>query len=199
MEYFDLITHRTSSRVFTEEQITDAQLEAILTAARHAPVGSSRFKDVILSVVQDRAILDKLAEAAIIRHGDLEEMAKVIENVANRDELLDASRSFDPFYGAPTVIFLSHKKQDIEPGIQYANVGGMVNYMHLAALDLGLGSCLMWYALDSMRRLPEYDHTKLLGIPDDFETLMGLAVGNISKPLPVRDITLDRIAVKYIK
>lgn len=49
--------------------------------------------------------------------------------------------------------------------------------MHLAATDMGLGSCYMWGALESMRMLPEYDHTDLLGLPEDYEPLMALAVG----------------------
>ena len=199
MDYFDLTKIRISTRKFTDEQITDEQLQAILEAGERAPIGSSRYGNLRLTVVQNKDVLFKLAEAARVRHMDLSEMAEIIANVSNRDELLDASLDFDPFYGAPTVIFVSHRKQDLEPGIEFSNVSCVVNYMQLAALELGLGSCFMWYALDSMRRLPEYDHTDLLGIPDDFEPLLGLAVGYPPEPLTERAIDSDRIKKNFIK
>ena len=199
MDYFDLTKIRVSTRKFTDEQITDYQLATILEAGERAPIGSSRYANLKLTVVQNKDVLHQLSEAARIRHTDLAEMAEIIANVSNRDELLDAARDFDPFYGAPTVIFVSHRKQDLEPGIEFANVSCVVNYMQLAALNLGLGSCFMWYVLDSMRRLPEYDHTELLDLPEDFEPLLGLAVGYPPEPLSEREIDPERIGINYIK
>lgn len=195
MDFFDLIELRTSTRKFTTEQITSEQLDKILAAAQHCPIGSSRYANLHLTVVQDKKVLHQLAEAAILRHGDLEEMAQIIANVSNRDELLTEGLDFDPFYDAPTVIFISHKKQDLEPGIEFCDVACVANYMQLAALNLGLGSCFMWYALDSMRRLPEYDHTELLNLPENFEPLLGLAIGVPEEPLTAKEIDLQRIKI----
>jgi len=65
-------------------------------------------------------------------------------------------------------------------------------------LDAGqyapIGSCFMWFALDSMRRNPELDRTDLLGLPEGFEPLLGLAVGHIEKPFEERSIDTQRIA-----
>ena len=63
---------------------------------------------------------------------------------------------------------------------------------------MGLGSCFMWFALDSMRRMPTLDHTDLLGLPEDFEPLLGLAVGHIGKQLTEREIAGDRIGVDFL-
>ncbi|MBR6349765.1 MAG: nitroreductase family protein, partial [Lachnospiraceae bacterium] len=126
MDYFDLTKIRVSTRKFTDEQITDDQLAAILEAGERAPIGSSRYANLRLTVVQNKDVLHQLSEAARIRHTDLAEMAEIIANVSNRNELLDAARDFDPFYGAPTVIFVSHRKQDLEPGIEFANVSCVV-------------------------------------------------------------------------
>lgn len=120
---------------------------------------------------------------------------QIIANVSNRDELLTEGLDFDPFYDAPTVIFISHKKQDLELGIEFCDVACVANYMQLAALNLGLGSCFMWYALDSMRRLPEYDHTDLLHLPEDFEPLLGLAIGVPKEPLTAKEIDFQRIKI----
>ncbi|MBR6039991.1 MAG: nitroreductase family protein [Clostridia bacterium] len=86
------------------------------------------------------------------------------------------------------MIFVSHRKQQLQPGIEWANVTSVVNQMHLAATDLGLGSVYMWGALESMRMIPELDHTGLLQLPEDFEPLIALAVGYPVKELEVREL-----------
>ena len=129
-----------------------------------------------------------------MRRSNTKEMAAIINNVSNADEILEQSNAYDPFYHAAAVIFISHRKQDLEPHIEWCNVASVTLAMHLATVELGLGSCFMWFALDSMRRIPELDHSNLLNLPEDFEPLLGLAVGHIEKPLPDRSIDTGRIA-----
>ena len=52
--------------------------------------------------------------------------------------------------------------------------------------DMGLGSVYMWGALESMRMIPELDHTELLQLPEDFEPLIALAIGYPAKELEER-------------
>lgn len=183
MDFFELLNKRTSSRKFTEEPLTDEEIKTLLEAAYKAPVGSNRYGDLHISVVTDRAVLDELAEASLIRRSNTKEMAKIINNVSNAAEILEQKNSYDPFYHAPAVFFVSHRKQDLEPNIEWCNVTSMVLTMHLATVEMGLGSCFMWFALDSMRRLPELDKTALLDLPEDFSPLLGLAVGHIAEQL----------------
>ena len=195
MDYFELMKKRTSFRKFTDEPVTAEELSKILEAGMRAPVGSNRYGDVHLTVVRDKDLLQKLAEAAVIRRSDKEHMAKIINNVSNADEILEQANAYDPFYHAPAVIFVSHRKQDLEPHIEWCNVASVTLAMHLATVEMGLGSCFMWFALDSMRRMPELDHTDLLKLPEDFEPLLGLAVGHIGEELKERRIEEDRIGV----
>lgn len=198
MDYFELMKRRVSSRKFTEEPVTAAELDRILAAGMRAPVGSNRYGDLHLTVVQDRELLGRLAEAAVIRRSNTEEMARIINNVSNADEILEQANSYDPFYHAAAVIFVSHRKQDLEPHIEWCNAASVTLAMHLATVEMGLGSCFMWFALDSMRRMPALDHTDLLGLPEDFKPLLGLAVGHIGKKLAEREAAGDRIGVDYL-
>jgi len=198
MEYSDIMNCRTSSRKFTEEPLTEEEIRRILDAGALAPVGSNRYKDLHFTVVRDKEVLKKLSEAALIRRSDTGKMAEIINSVSNADEILNQSSAYDPFYHAPAVIFVSHRKQDLEPCIEWCNAASVTLAMHLAAIDLGLGSCFMWFALDSMRRMPELDHTDLLALPADFEPLLGLAVGHIPSPLPARTIDTGRIERNFI-
>ena len=149
-------------------------------------------------MVTDKALLKKLAEASQIRRSNTKEMAAIINNVSNADEILEQANSYDPFYDAAAVIFVSHRKQDLEPNIQWCDVTSVTMAMHLATVEMGLGSCYMWFALDSMRRIPELDHTDLLQLPEDFEPLLGLAVGHIEEPLKERDIDPMRIGRTFL-
>ena len=194
MDYYELLKKRTSSRKFTDEALTEEEIAKILEAGALAPVGSNRYKDLHFTVVQDKEVLRKLAEASLIRRSNTKEMAAIINNVSNADEILEQSNAYDPFYHAAAVIFISHRKQDLEPHIEWCNVASVTLAMHLATVELGLGSCFMWFALDSMRRIPELDHTDLLNLPEDFEPLLGLAVGHIVEPLSERSINTGRIA-----
>ena len=198
MDFFELMKRRTSSRKFTAEELTAEEIDQILNAGMRAPVGSNRYKDLHMTVVQDRMLLQKLSEAAVIRRSNTEEMARIINNVSNAEEILEQANAYDPFYHAPAVIFVSHRKQDLEPHIEWCNVASVVLAMHLATVEMGLGSCFMWFALDSMRRMPEMDHTDLLGLPENFEPLLGLAIGHIEKPLEERQIPENRIGITRI-
>lgn len=198
MDFIDLMTRRVSSRVFTKEKISEAELEQVLRAGEMAPVGSNEYRNIHLTVVQDAYILRRLAEAAVLRRKDRVNMAKLASSVSNAAEILNESKTYDPFYNAPAVIFVSHRKQDLQPGIEWANVSCLVSCMHLAATELGLGSCFMWFVLESMRLNPALDHTDLLCLPDDFEPLMGLALGHIAQPLQEREWDMNRISVDYL-
>ena len=196
MDYFELLSYRKSTRKFTDEQISEDDLKKILYAANAAPVGSNMYKDVHLTIVRDRGVLDKLAEAAVKRHEDKVTMAKIV------GEIRDAERpktTTDPFYAAPLVIFISHRKQDLQPGIEYANTACIAMSMHLAATALGLGSVLMWGSLEAMRVIPELDNTALLELPEDFEPLLGVAFGHTEKELVRRNIDPGKILLNRLQ
>ena len=106
---------------------------------------------------------------------------------------------YDPFYLAPTVIFVSHRKQDIQPGIEFSNVACVTFSMHMAAANLGLGSVFMWFALESMREIPALDNTAVLNLPKGFEPLLGLAVGYPDKEVSQRELSLDKISVNFLR
>ncbi len=196
MDYLELLRYRRSTRNFTDEQISQDDLTNILTAANSAPVGSNLYRDIHLTVVQNRDVLDKLSEAAAKRWEDKAKVKKIIGDIP----IAELSRNvYDPFYGAPTVIFVSHREHNIQPGIEFSNVACITYSMHLAATALGLGSVLMWFALESMREIPELDNTTVLDLPADFEPLIGIAIGHPVKELSVRDLKTDKISINYLK
>ena len=174
--FLDLLAVRRSCRRYTDEPLEESFLRKILLAANAAPVGSNRTEDICLTVVTGRPVMNAFSNAMERRRKDREAVTSITEKV--RDERVTAPGRLDPFYGAPAVIFVSHRRQDLQPGIEYANVMSVAMAMHLEATELGLGSVFIWGVLEAMRMYPEYDRTQLLSLPDGFDPLLGLAVGH---------------------
>lgn len=196
MDFNKVLELRQSTRKYKAEQITDEQLSALINAANRAPIGSNKYEDVHLTVVQDQDIILKMCEAAWERFAKRQKLEEVAGDTIDKNN--KPQQKMNLFYGAPTVIFVSHRKQVLQPGIEWSNVTSVVNQLHLAATDMGLGSVYMWGALESMRMIPELDHTELLLLPEDFEPLLAIAVGYPEDELQARPVRHEPIAMNVI-
>ncbi len=104
---------RKSCRSFTEEQVSEAMLDAVLECGTHAPSGRN-MQSVKLVAVQDKALVAKLSRMNALGSGG------------------------DPFYGAPTVIIAFGVASGCTPYQDAClTLGNMLN----AAYSLGLGGC----------------------------------------------------------
>ena len=195
MEFEKVMENRRSVRAFRPDALTEAQISGLLRAACLAPVGSAMYRDLHLTVVRDQEKLLKLCEAAWKRFSSVEVVREIAGEADTDPEA--GTRKPNLFYGAPVVFFLSHRRQTLQPGIEWANVTAVAQQMHLAAVDMGLGSCFMWGALESMRMFPELDHTALLELPESFEPLLGLAVGYPADE-PKKERPRREIGVNYV-
>lgn len=197
MEFEQVLNIRQSTRRYLEKQIESEQIAAIIAAANRSPVGSNLYKDIHITVVQDQNKLLYLCEAAWKRFSSKEKVKEIAGDTVTEERANDKTPNL--FYGAPTVFFISHRKQNLQDGIEWANVTTVTNQMHLAAANLGLGSVYMWGALESMRLFPELDHTDVLELPDGFEPLIALAVGYPEKELGNNPKQHTPISVNFIK
>ena len=197
MEFNQVLSIRQSTRRYLERQIESEQIAAIIAAANHSPVGSNLYKDIHITVVQDQNKLLYLCEAAWKRFSSKDKVKEIAGDTVTEERANDMTPNL--FYGAPTVFFISHRKQNLQEGIEWANVTTVTNQMHLAATNLGLGSVYMWGALESMRLFPELDHTDVLELPDGFEPLIALAVGYPEKGLENNPKQHTPISVNFVK
>lgn len=194
--FLELLKKRRSCRRFSEKELDDETIKDLLLAANGAPVGSNLNEDIHITVVRDRAVLDELTIAMKRRREDKAALARITEKI--QDKTAAPQRGFDPFYGAPVVFFVSHRKQELQPGIEFSNVMSVAMMMHLEATELGLGSVFMWGSLEAMRMYPEYDHSSALQLPQGFQPLLGLAVGYPEKPIERREINQEKFSVNYL-
>ena len=166
MEFNKTIAARQSVRKFTEAQITDEQLKAILEAANAAP-----YDHLHLTVVQKPEILAQI-------------------NAAFRKAVNDPN--IQVTYGAPTVIYVSCKNED-EEIIKGCNAGVVMENMLLEAADLGLGAVYLFGV--SQVLFANEEITKLLQIPEGFRTVSAIAVGTSADDLQERILGTDKISM----
>ena len=173
MNTLDAIKARHSSRGFSDKQIGDAELEAILFAGGQAAVGGADFKSMKLYAVQDPELLKAIDEASAKRRP-----------------------GSHPLYGAPTLVVLA-SKQSILPSIEYTNAGCVIQNMMLAATDLGIDSIYLWMSMYGINGEPEL--MKRLGFPEGFTCVGTMALGYEEKEFPKIKADEQRIEVTYIK
>ena len=104
--------------------------------------------------------------------------------------------SLRPTYGAPTVILVLVSR-DSKQDAAYCNAACIVENMHLAATDLGLGSV---YLLGCIRALQQDEALQReLKIPEAFFPASALAVGYCAETGHMRALTTDKIKTDYLR
>lgn len=161
-EFIQEMMNRRSCRKFKSEQITDEQLNAILTAGEYAPTGRN-MQSPKMVVIQNPEIIAKLSKW--------------------NAEILGVD--FDPFYGAPTVILVladKNRPTAVEDGSLV-----MGNLM-LAAHSVGVASCWIHRAKEEFATKEGKDLLKKWGIEGEYigvaHCVLGYADGELPKPIP---------------
>lgn len=173
MNTLEAIKARHSTRAFSDRQVTDDQLEAILFAGGQAAVGAADFKSMKLYVIQDPELLKAIDEAS----------------AKNRP-------GTHPLYGAPTLVVLA-SKESILPSIEFTNAGCVIQNMMVAAADLGVDSIYLWMSMYGINNDPEL--IKRLGFPEGFTCVGTMALGFEAREFPKIKCDEQRIEVAYIR
>lgn len=161
MEIIEAIGKRRSIRAYTGEPVTDGQLGALLEAAYASPAAGGNRAKMRVAAVRD---------AGLIGH-----MRGFVQG--------QAGMKADPFYNAGTLLVLSGE-EDLGDAALFANAGCILENVQLAAMGLGLGSCIIWACGTVLPQSPEL--VAQLGVPEGFKPLAGLVVGEAAKQPPER-------------
>jgi nitroreductase len=173
--------NRRSIRKYKAGQIGDAELEAIMEAAIHAPSAMNQQK-WHFTVVQDPAVLAGLAATIneqLLKSG----ISFFVERAKNPE--------FNVFHHAPTVIFITADEKahfvDFDCGAAAENIA-------VAAESLGIGSCIIGMPGVLFDSEEAGKIRQELGIPEGYKFIVSIALGyrDITRP-PVppknRDVT----------
>lgn len=157
METIKAITRRKSTRSYKQDQIPDDVLNTILAAGCAAPVSMGKYDSLHLTVIQNKEILKNISD--------------YIADMANMEG--------DALYGAPTVVLVSSKDEEL-PGVEYTNTGCIIENMMIAATDYNVDSVLIWGTALAVNANDEL--RKSLAIPDGFKPAASVALGYAAVP-----------------
>jgi nitroreductase len=154
---------RSSIRRFTDEPLTEEQLDTLAQAALASPSGMDA-QPWRFSFVTD------LAAIAAVSEGALDTFRR-----AGNQTVLDrvASRHTSLFYGAPLVVFITLpiSASPIEAGIAAQTLA-------LAAQSMGLGSCIIGLAGAAFSGDEGEVLGRRIGMPDGYVFALSVAIGH---------------------
>ena len=176
MNISEALNCRRSIRTYTGEGISKKELAAILDAAYAAPVGMGAYDTMALTVVTNPHILARYDDAA----------AKMFKNREH------------PLYGAPVMVFVSTAVQEGPLcNVSYSNAAIIAHNMTLAAVDMGIGSCLIWGAVIAGNNDPEL--VKSLNLPEGYTPCCAVILGRTNEVYQPREIPENRIKTLIIE
>ena len=152
----EVIKERSSTRGYTSEPLTDAELQTLIHAGLQAPTAANK-QEIHFTVLKgDNPILT-----------ELEEEKNRLRNITALEHNF--------YYEAPVVVILSadssYKWSPLDAGIAVEN-------MALAAEDLGLGNLIIGCIFDAMRGEKKEYFSKALKFPDNYEYEIAIAFGH---------------------
>lgn len=197
MELEEAVTTAVTSRYFTDEPVTDADLRTAFDYARFAPQGGNR-QPVRWLVVRDAAKKKQLEEwylqpwkayLAAAQTGDVAIGAEKAERA-----LRNADHMAENLHAVPAIVVACAELDGLHPTDteldRLSIVGGGSVYPAVQNFLLGCREAGIGAALTTLLCMFEPQVKELLAIPDGVVTAAHIAVGRRSKPFPTK---LDRM------
>ena len=173
MNTYEAITSRYACRNYTDEQITEAELKALIDAANAAPVAMGDYSGYELVVVQDeetRKAIDVGTAHAMPMMGD------------------------HPTYEAPTLMFICIKPNPQFEMIPYSGASCIAENIMVQATGLGLASVYIMAVPTVMQGKPEL--LRMLDMGDGFIPVVLVSVGHAAEKHD--EVKADRLKVRKI-
>lgn len=152
----DAIRDRSSTRGYTAEPLTEAELDTLLQAGLQSPTATNRQEVHFVVLRGDHPLLGEIEEEKNRQRG-----------------LSDLPHNF--YYEAPTVILLSAERAFRWSAV---DAGIAVQSIALAADSLGLGSLIIGCIYDALHGEKQAYFEKALQFPENHEFQIAIAVGH---------------------
>lgn len=145
MELDEVIIARRSCRYYLPNEVEEDKINLILKAGMFAPVACRRYENILLYVLKGEKL----------------------------KSLVKAHSFSSKIYGAPLVIMVLHKENNVE--LRNEDAGAIIQNMCLKATDLGLGSVFNYSIAQEIKNNPQtIDYLKIL---NKYDVVAGVAIG----------------------
>lgn len=179
------ISDRRSVRGYTKDQLTDAQLQALLQAAVEAPT----------AVNSQHWHFAAIQNADLLREFDAAQREVMLRKVTSAEARARfESSDYSVFYKAPTVIFISMPLPfpgffaPIDAGIAVENIA-------IAAQGLGLGSVILGMPKEVFDSEKGDYFRKAFNFPEGHDFVIAIAVGNPAMTKEAHPVKENKVAV----
>ena len=171
-ETLKTLQERRSVRRYTNQQVEESALNAILEAGTWAPSGMGTQASVLVAV-QD---------------------PETIALMSRLNAQIMGQSGTDPFYGAPTVVVVLGDGEKLN----WLQDGSLVmGNLMTAAAALGLGSCWINRAMELFDRPEGKELLKKWGLPETYRgvgnCILGYVEGDLPAPKPRKDGWILRV------
>lgn len=214
MNVEDAIRNRLSARAFTDRQVGEADLRAILDTARWSPSGGNcqpwhvyglsgasmaAFRAEVAKAMAENPMGEEsefhiyppaIKEPYRTRRFECGEALYKSLGIPREDKmgrLTQLAKNYD-FFGAPAAFFFAIDRQ-MGPG-QWAHLGMLMQTIALVAEDKGLSTCMQeaWARRHSLIR-------NFFGVPDELQIYCGMAIGYLDRDAPINSWRTTRAPV----
>lgn len=155
-EVLKVIEGRSSTRGYTAEKLTEAELQTLINAGLQAPTAANK-QEIHFSVLD----------------GEHPILAEIQQEMTKDRPIREGAANF--YYGAPTVIILSG---DANFGWSAIDAGIAVENIAIAAEALGLGNVILGCIKGAMSGEKKEYFSKALDFPEGFEYEVAIAIGH---------------------
>lgn len=198
---FKVILDRRSVREFTDEPVSDHDLDLILEAARQAPSGENAqpWRFIVVKDENTRRKLGAIAGGGSGRRFTAEFVTKKmqerfssLEDEAKKKAAFEklTSGQVSAFMGTAPINLIVCGKKDVWD-TPY-DISASIENILLMVTGLGLGAC--WVIAPCIDIRDEERVKKLLGIPEEFKAVSILSIGHPTRPhrprprLPLKEL-----------
>lgn len=173
---------RRSIRKYTDQQITDAQIDTIMKCAIFAPSANNR-QPWEVRVVQNKEWLAEMNKR-FIAYG---------KQHATPDRVATYSQpGYSFFYNAPSLIIIARDKS-----ISYSPIdcGIMLQNILLSSHAIGLGTCPLGAAVPALNAPENSDMIALLNLPEGYEITINAALGYPDEQPPAKERFDEKVKI----
>ncbi len=184
-QVLETIKKRRSVRSFKEDQITDQELQTVLTAGLYAPTAGNQ-QLWHFTVIQNKEWLQQL---------NINAKKNAAQSENEHIQQIGKNEKFNIFYGAPTVVVVSGQEDGL--AIESDCAAATQNIL-LAAESIGLGACWVNLTLLSLDGDKGAQYKQRLGVPAGYKPFSSVILG-YKKIEPVNAPVRKENLINYIK
>lgn len=164
MDFYEVLEKRVSTRKYTDEKVSEKDIEKLIDAAFKAPIGLGAYDNSRLTVIKDKSLIEEISK---------EYMQKL-------------DKKADPLFDAPLLIIFSSDNK--ENDLRFQDAGCVLENIHLAATSLNLGSCYIRGVFHNLGDNAKY--IEKLNLDEGFYPVSGIVIGHSKDELLGKEHTI---------